>query len=162
MISLPELETLPEVALARDLLRSWYGLELAVVGVEHFTEGLRGTEPCRTVAGSQPAACAASWAELKTAILGSKAAAVHRCHAGVLSVAAPIPGHEPPRGAVIASGGRSAESTAQIAALLGAEAGEVQAMAPTAELDAEQLRHACDLVNAAAAALARAAEAAEP
>jgi hypothetical protein len=102
MMSLPELETLPEVALARDLLRSWYGLDLAVVGAEHFAEVLRATEPCRTVAGSLPAACAASWAEQRAAILASKGAAVHRCHAGVISVAAPIPGHEPPRGAVIA------------------------------------------------------------
>jgi two-component system, NtrC family, response regulator HupR/HoxA len=162
MMSLPELEALPEVALARDLLRSWYGLDLAVVGTEHFAEVLRATEPCRTVAGSQPAVCAASWAELRAAILSSKGAAVHRCHAGVISVAAPIPGHEPPRGAVIASGGRTAETATQVAALLGAGADEVRAMAPTAELGADQLRHACDLVNAAAAALARAAEAAEP
>lgn len=60
-MSLPMLETLPEVAVARELLRSWYGLELMVVGAEHFGAALERSEPCRNLAPSLPS-CGASWA----------------------------------------------------------------------------------------------------
>ncbi len=171
MISLSELETLPEVALSRELLRRWFGLELSVVGAEHLIpsaahagDSLAGA-PCNLVAASHPAMCQASWAQLRTAILAARTAAVHRCHAGVITVAAPLlaEGSAPALGAVIARAARTAEAKEQLASLLGigdGEAGLLLARAPA--LDEAELRRACDLVAAAAAAIVNVASSSKP
>jgi two-component system, NtrC family, response regulator HupR/HoxA len=155
---LSELEGLPEVVLARDLLRSWFGLALSVVGAAQLEEELSGHEPCRTVAANQSALCAQSRTSIAGAIRASREAAVHRCHAGFATVAAPILSDDTVLGAVIAHGARGAASAAQVAELLRVEADEASLLIERcAALPEAELRRACDLVTAAARAIARAA-----
>jgi two-component system, NtrC family, response regulator HupR/HoxA len=157
-MSLSDLEGLAEVALARDLLRSWCGFELAVVGIAQVGDALATREPCRTISASLPAACSASHAILSSAIAGSRTAMVHRCHVGFATVAAPILADDAVIGAVIASAARHAESEPRLRELLGVNATEAATLAGDhALLSEDDLRRACDLVNAAARAISRAA-----
>jgi two-component system, NtrC family, response regulator HupR/HoxA len=87
---------------------------------------------------------------------------VHRCHAGFATVAAPILGHGPGQpdviGAVVATAARRADSGMRIAELLSLPSDEANAMAERCELlSDDDLLRACDLVSAAARAIARAA-----
>jgi two-component system, NtrC family, response regulator HupR/HoxA len=155
MISLSELETLPEVALARDLLRSWYGLELEVVGAAHLEAELAATEPCRSIAAASPAACETSWAQMSAAIVQSRGASVYRCTAGVVLVAAPLVTEtDEVLGAVVARAGRdsgTAQNVAEALHVSGEEAAAMLARAPV--LGEEDLRRVADLVSAAAVAI---------
>ena len=100
-------DALPEVALARDLLRRWWGLELGLserdgggyVRTSHATcETLHGL-PRRVRARARARAPRRSRRRRKGAI-------VQRCHAGLTIVAAPVLGATAVAGVVYASGAR--------------------------------------------------------
>ncbi len=137
-MSRSQVESLPEVALARDLLRSWYGLELAVLGAAELREALASL-----------GAPLASW----------RGAAVHRGDTGEPAVVATIAGEGEVAvpGALIARVARSSQLRETMAELhqLGGEAAALLATSPT--LQEDELRRACDLVVAAARAIEAAA-----
>ncbi|MEZ4360390.1 MAG: sigma 54-interacting transcriptional regulator [Kofleriaceae bacterium] len=161
MLSLSEFEALPEVALARDLLRAWYGLEVSLVVADDLRGALERAQPCRAIAASAAPSCAESFAALSAAILNARAAEVHRCHAGIATIAAPILRGDRLVGAVLARAARHPETEAKVAELLGVRAEEAAAIIEGAPaLREEDLRRAGDLAMAAARAISRALAAA--
>jgi two-component system, NtrC family, response regulator HupR/HoxA len=152
-------DTLAEVALARDLLRRWYGLELGLAAGDGSGYERTSHDTCETVRKHPDAGCAAAMKEAASALAARKdaAAVVQRCHAGLTVVAAPVRGTSGLAGIVYASGGRTdAEPAGIIGKLLtlgGDEATTAAERAPMlGEADIVRIK---DLVEAAAQAVER-------
>jgi two-component system, NtrC family, response regulator HupR/HoxA len=157
-------DTLAEVALARDLLRRWYGLELGLApgdgsGYERFSHAT-----CETLHAQPGGACNGAMKEVAVALAARKDAEahVHHCHGGLTIVAAPVRNGSTLAGIVYASGGRARGSVDDAAVAIGAatgigagpEAAGLAAAAP--ELSERDLTRVKDLVAHAAAAVERA------
>jgi two-component system response regulator HupR/HoxA len=152
-------DTLAEVALARDLLRRWWGLELGLAAANGDGYDRSSHITCANLMKLPNSLCAGSMREAAALAAKAKGAIVHRCHAGLAIVAAPVRGGDGKiAGIAYSSGGRVAplaDVTAAIAAQThAAEAPAMAAVAP--ELDDAALARICDLVSAAAAACERA------
>ena len=153
-------DSLAEVALARDLLRRWWGLELGLVEPNGSGYDRPSHATCATLMQTPPGACAGSMREAAALAAKAKGAIVHRCHAGYTIVAAAVRGGDGKiAGIAYSSGGRHGVAVGDVAAKIAAETGaaEAPAMAAVApELDEASLARICDLVAAAAAAVERA------
>jgi transcriptional regulator with PAS, ATPase and Fis domain len=162
-------DDLPDVAVARELLRRWWGLALGLS--EHGGAGYVRTShaTCDTIQGAAPGACAAALADIAAEFARVKRAepVVRQCHAGLMIAAAPVYGAGSGGGpgglvgVVYASGARAAEvpvevAAERLAAVVGSadEAGAMAAVAPA--LGDADLARVRDLVGSAAAAVERA------
>ena len=155
-------DTLAEVALARDLLRRWYGLELGYLAGDGSGFERTSHATCETLRALPSGACQAAMKDVATALAKSKEAAplVHRCHAGLTIVAAPVRDTTGLAGVVYASGARAgvalADVEAAIAASTGTGAAESATLAAAApELSDADIARVRDLVLSAAAAVER-------
>jgi transcriptional regulator with PAS, ATPase and Fis domain len=152
---------LAEVALARDLLRRWHGLDLGLSEPDGggYTRASHAT--CETIRGAAPAACASALKDIAAEFAKSKerGAVVRTCHAGMLMIAAPVYGTKTLNGVVYATGGATQRDVIEgnLVKIVGAGAEEARAMAevPPAINDAD-LARVKDLVAAAAGAVERA------
>ncbi|HEX7836483.1 MAG TPA: sigma 54-interacting transcriptional regulator [Kofleriaceae bacterium] len=151
------------MAIARDLLRRWWGLELGLTEPSGAGYVRKSHAVCETVHGAAPAACAGTLAEIAAGFASSKRSGpvVRECHAGLIVVAAPVFGASGLSGVVYASGARPArqalEATAAgLCAIVGSPA-EASAMAESLPaLGDGDLARIRDLVASAAAAVERA------
>jgi hypothetical protein len=57
-------DDLPDVAIARDLLRRWWGLELGLAEASGAGYGRASHVVCETVRGATPAACAGALTDI--------------------------------------------------------------------------------------------------
>ena len=152
-------DTIAEVALARDLLRRWYGLELGYTAGDGSGFERTSHVTCATLRALPSGACAAAMKDVAAALANKKEAIVQRCHAGLTIIAAPVRGTTGMIGMVYASGGRAGVDVAEVAAAIAAstgaakEANKMAAVAPElSEADVSRIR---DLVLEAAAAVER-------
>jgi two-component system, NtrC family, response regulator HupR/HoxA len=156
-------DDLREVAVARDLLRQWWGLALGLAEASGAGYTRTSHAACETLQAAAPAACADALAAIARGFAGKKPAppVIHTCHAGLALIAAPVYGTAGLIGVVYASGARP-PTTAPAALLdrltgLTGTADEAAAAASAIPaLDATELGRARDLVAAAAAAVERA------
>ncbi|MCX5741838.1 MAG: sigma 54-interacting transcriptional regulator [Proteobacteria bacterium] len=126
-------DALPEVALARDLLRRWWSVDLDFAGLGDLPKVKHGAcEAARTLATGT---CADTLRALATTFAKSRAITTVPCHAGLLVVAAPV-----------------VEYTGAVAKL----AGIVHASGIPAATSEAELTRIRDLVGSAAAAVDRA------
>jgi transcriptional regulator with PAS, ATPase and Fis domain len=152
-------DSLAEVALARDLLRRWWGLELGLANADGSGYERTSHAACATLAKHAGGACAAALRDAAAAASRTRGVVVQRCHAGLTIVAAPVMGSAGALGLVYATGGRHGATTAEVeaavAGVIGAspEAAALAALAP--ELSDGDLARVRDLVGAAAAAVER-------
>jgi two-component system, NtrC family, response regulator HupR/HoxA len=154
-------DTLAEVALSRDLLRRWWGLELGLLAANGDGYDRTSHATCDTLMKVPNGLCAGSMREAAALAAKAKGAIVHRCHAGLTIVAAVVRGGDGKvAGIAYSSGGRFGTTVDEIAATISTETGvtaEAAAMAAVPpQLDDTALARICDLVNAAAAACERA------
>ncbi|HEU4615223.1 MAG TPA: hypothetical protein VFS15_24185, partial [Kofleriaceae bacterium] len=154
-------DTLPEVTLARDLLRRWYGLELGYAAGDGSGYERTSHATCETLRALPEGACGKAMKDVAAALAAKKdaGAIVQRCHAQLTIVAAPVRDTGGLAGIVYASGGRTAAAGEVEAAIAGAtgaadEAAALAARAP--ELGEADLARVRDLVASAAAAVERA------
>jgi len=155
-------DDLPDVAIARDLLRRWWGLELGLSEPAGGGYVRKSHAVCETLHGAAPAACAAALADIAAGFASSKShdAVIRECHAGLMIVAAPVWGASGLCGVVYASGARPAGRAVAVAAeslsaIVGSPA-EASAMAESLPaLDDADLARVRDLVVSAAAAIER-------
>ena len=159
-------DDLPDVAIARDLLRRWWGLELGLAEASGTGYARKSHAVCETVHGAAPAACIGTLTEIAAAFAakgpGARGSSVVRqCHAGLVVIAAPVWGAHGLAGVVYASGARAAERALDdvaggLSAIVGSpdEASAMAASLPT--LGEGDLARVCDLVVSAAAAVERA------
>ena len=157
-------DSLVEVALARDLLRRWWGLELGLADGTGAGYVRTSHATCATL-HARGGACSAEMVavakELATGSAAKPVLVVRRCHAGLTMIAAPVWGTTGLAAIVYATGARHDASpsdvAARIAAKLGVTPGEAETLAAVAPaLPADDLQHARDLVAAAAFAVERA------
>jgi len=153
---------LPEVAVARDLLRRWWGLELGLSDARGGGYERTSHATCESVRGNSAAACASALADVATAFTKTRdrGAIVKLCHAGMSIVAAPVYGVAGLLGVVYATGGRGTDPAAMergLLATIGCTPDEAKTLAQAAPVlpEADHPR-ARDLVAAAAAAVERA------
>jgi two-component system, NtrC family, response regulator HupR/HoxA len=153
-------DTLPEVTLARDLLRRWYGLELGYLAGDGSGYERTSHAACATLLAQPSGKCAAQMKEVAAALAAKKDGApiVQRCYAGLTIVAAPVRDTTGLAGIVYATGARNGELAdveTAIAAAIGAggDANLLAAKAPP--LDDADLARVKDLVASAAAAVER-------
>jgi two-component system response regulator HupR/HoxA len=152
-----QFDALPEVALARDLLRRWWNLELGLAAGDGSGYVRTSHAACDTLHGNGDA-CAAELTQLARQIEISKKGVAKRCHAGFVIVAAPVWAQTRSQlaGIVYASGAGGGDPAAIASALRIAPAdAEVLAAASSAVSEAE-LRRIADLCAAAAGAVERA------
>jgi transcriptional regulator with PAS, ATPase and Fis domain len=156
-------DDLPDVAMVRDLLRRWWGLELGLSEAAGGGYVRKSHAVCETIHGAAPAACEGALAEIATAFAAVKRGepVIKQCHAGLFLVAAPVYGGHGLLGVVYASGARSAKSPVEaVAQGLGAIVGSPdEALAMAASVPAlgdDDLVRVRDLVVSAAAAVERA------
>ena len=155
-------DDLPDVAIARDLLRRWWGLELGLSEPGGGGYVRKSHAACETIHGAAPASCESALIEIAAAFARNKRSepVIQQCHAGLVIVAAPVYGAQGLSGVVYASGARAAtgtlESVAQgLSAIVGSPA-EANLMASTVPaLDDADLARVRDLVASAAAAVER-------
>jgi transcriptional regulator with PAS, ATPase and Fis domain len=152
-------DSLSEVALARDLLRRWWGLELGLAAADGSGYERTSHTTCATLHAQPGGACAAALREAATAAARERGAVVTKCHAGLLIVAAAARGPAGVIGLVYASGARAGGAEHEVAAAIAkatgaAESARLAAAAP--ELGIDDLARVRDLVAAAAAAVERA------
>jgi transcriptional regulator with PAS, ATPase and Fis domain len=160
-------DTLAEVALARDLLRRWWGLELGLS--ESNGDGYDRTSHvvCATLMKVPGGTCAGAMREAAALAAEAKTAIVHRCHAGLAIVACAVRGGDGKvTGLVYTSGGRHHVTVAEFEQTVARHTGvltEAPALAavPPA-LDEAAVARIRDLVTAAAAACERAQPAVIP
>ncbi|HEY0193920.1 MAG TPA: sigma 54-interacting transcriptional regulator, partial [Kofleriaceae bacterium] len=154
-------DDLSDVAMARDLLRRWWGLELGLSEAAGAGYSRKSHAVCETIHGAAPGACAGTLAE----IAGSYAQAekgepvIKQCHAGLLLVAAPVFGIQGLTGVVYASGARAPQPADEAAGklhMLGTPAEATAAAASVPVVTEADLPRIRDLVAAAAAAVMRA------
>jgi transcriptional regulator with PAS, ATPase and Fis domain len=156
-------DDLPDVAIARDLLRRWWGLELGLSEGSGAGYVRTSHAACETIHGAAPAACDGALAEIAAGFAAVKRSApvIKQCHAGLVIAAAPVYGAHGLVGVVYASGARAASGTVEgLAERLGGIVGsadEARAMAASVPVldDADRVR-VLDLVGSAAAAVMRA------
>ncbi len=158
-------DTLAEVAVARDLLRRWWGLELGLAESTGAGYDRTSNATCDTVRGAAAALCARELTELAGQLAkGNERRPVMRtCHAGLTIIAAPVFGANGMIGVVYASGVRNSSSSAgaeidqRLVSALRCQPTEAQQLANAITTVGEaDLARACDLVGAAAAAVERA------
>jgi len=156
-------DELPDVAIARDLLRRWWGLDLGMVDASGAGYVRTSHAACETVQGAVRAACDGVMSQIAAELAASRSGepVVRECHAGLFVIAAPVRGARGLAGVVYASGARAAATTVEVAAeRLGAIVGspdEARAMAASVPvLDDADLARVRDLVVSAAAAVERA------
>ena len=148
-------DDLPDVAIARDLLRRWWGLELGLAEASGAGYARASHPVCETVRGAAPAACAAALTEIAAGFAERQREPVVRtCHAGLILVAAPVYGAHGLLGVVYASGARPAarslDAVAEGLAAIGSP-DEARAMAASVPaLDDADLARVRDLVRSAA------------
>jgi transcriptional regulator with PAS, ATPase and Fis domain len=154
-------DDLPDVAIARDLLRRWWGLELGLAEASGAGYVRASHGVCETVRGAAPAACAGALTDIAAGFAAElgREPVVRTCHAGLIVVAAPVYGAHGLLGVVYASGarpaGRSLDAVAEGLAAIGSP-DEVRAMAASVPaLDDADLARVRDLVRSAAAAVER-------
>lgn len=160
-------DSLAEVAMARDLLRRWWGLELGLA--DGNGEGYERTSHATCALLQEIAGQDCAGALRRAAALAAEASGsiVHRCSSQLTIVAAAVRGDSrAPVGIVYTSGARYGVDRgaveAAIATAIGA-AGETSALAAAPPvLDDGALAHVKDLVAAAAAAVERAQPASIP
>ncbi|HEU0034718.1 MAG TPA: sigma 54-interacting transcriptional regulator [Kofleriaceae bacterium] len=161
-------DALGEVALTRDLLRRWWGLELGLTDPDGSGYVRVSHASCENVRGVAAAACASTMKELAGGFAKSKQRepVVKKCHAGFLLVAAPVFGDKGLAGIVYASGARHGEAAAAEAGLvttIGCSPDEARSLAAAApELSESEVARVRDLVAIAAAAVERAQPAVIP
>ena len=111
-------DALAEVALARDLLRRWWGLELGLTEPDGGGYTRTSHATCDTVKGVAGAACASALTEIAASFSKSKRKdpIVQRCHAGLTIVAAPVYGAKGLMGVVYATGARGEGAEQALAA----------------------------------------------
>jgi len=160
---------LAEVAIARDLLRRWFGLDLGLSEPDGGGYVRTSHETCETVRGAQGAACDAALKEIaasyaKTKRIDRKTAVIQRCHAGLMMVAAPVFGDHGLAGIVYATGAHTPGGELESGLTkLGLSPDEVKAqVAQVPELAEADLLRVQDLVVTAAAAVERAQPAVIP
>jgi transcriptional regulator with PAS, ATPase and Fis domain len=155
-------DDLPDVAMARDLLRRWWGLELGLSEPAGGGYVRKSHVVCETIHAAVPVACAGVLAQIAATYAAAKRGEpiIRQCHAGLFVVAAPVFGAYGLLGVVYASGARPAErpvddAAERLRAIAGspAEAGAMAASVPA--LTEADLVHVRDLVASAAAAVAR-------
>jgi two-component system response regulator HupR/HoxA len=161
---------LAEVAVARDLLRRWFGLELGLTEPDGGGEIRTSHVTCDTIHGATGQSCGVVLRELaashaKTRRTDLKTAVIKRSHPGVVMVAAPVFGDAGLVGIVYASGAGVPDNTelASGLAALGFSPEEVaaqQSAVPT--LSDADLARVQDLVVIAASAVERAQPAVIP
>jgi transcriptional regulator with GAF, ATPase, and Fis domain len=153
-------DTLAEVALARDLLRRWYGLELGLAAGDGSGYERTSHDTCESARKHPSAGCAAALKEAAGALAARKdaIAVVQRCHAGLTVVAAPVRSTSGLAGIVYSTGGRTNDDAADsIGKLLSLGGDESKAAAERAPMLTESdIAHVKDLVEAAAQAVERA------
>jgi len=159
---------LAEVAIARDLLRRWWGLELGLSDAKGGGYERTSHVTCESVRGADAAACANALTEVAAAF-GAKrerGAVAKLCHAGMTIIAAPVYGQHGLHGVVYASGARTSDPAVMEQGLLktiGCRPEEATALAAAAPvLVGGDVDRARDLVAAAAAAVERALPAEVP
>jgi transcriptional regulator with PAS, ATPase and Fis domain len=151
-------DSVPEVVLARDLLRHWWGLELGYAAADGSGYERASHLACATLMKRAGGACTAS---LKAAAVAAKAggAIAHRCHAEMTIVVAPVRGGSGVAGIVYASGACSAHDALArgLAEKLGTSADEAARLAAAAPvLDEREVERVKIVVAAVAAAIERA------
>jgi transcriptional regulator with PAS, ATPase and Fis domain len=155
-------DTLAEVALARDLLRRWYGLELGLSTPDGGGYERTSHATCETLRAHAAGACAAAMKDVAAALASKRdaKALTQRCHSGLTIVAAPVRGSSGLLGVVYASGARWNATIEDVTAAIGTATGvtgEASALAAAApELSDADLARVRDLVIHAAAAVERA------
>ena len=153
---------LAEVATARDLLRRWWGLELGLADSSGGGYERTSHAGCDSVRGVAGAACASALVEVAAQLGKTKerGAVVHRCHAGMTVVAAPVRAASGLAGVVYATGARGEDPASMeegLIATIGCSADEARALASAAPVVTEgDLARVRDLVSVAAAAVERA------
>ena len=154
-------DTLPEVTLARDLLRRWYGLELGYLAGDGSGYERTSHIACETLRAHPSGACGAEMKEVAAALAKKRDAdpIMQRCYAGMTIVAAPVRDTTGLAGIVYASGARAgavADVEAAIAKTTGAVTAEAAVLAAKApELGDADIARVRDLVMSAAAAVER-------
>jgi two-component system response regulator HupR/HoxA len=155
-------DELPEVAVPRDLLRRWWGLELGLSEGGGGGYVRKSHAVCESVHGAAPAACEGTLAEIAAGFAGCERAApiIKQCHAGLVLVAAPVYGASGLAGVVYATGVRRASSPVEqiaegLSALVGSLDEATAMVASVPVLDEADLERVRDLVAAAAAAVER-------
>jgi two-component system response regulator HupR/HoxA len=153
-------DTLAEVALARDLLRRWWGLELGLAEANGEGADRTSSVTAATIMKLSPEH-ATSMREAAQLAGAAKTAIVHRDHAGLTIVACTVRGGDgKPTGLVYSSGGRYQVDAATLARSITAITGvttEASAMAAAVPvLDELAIARITDLVTAAARACERA------
>ncbi len=151
-------DALPEVSLARDLLRRWYGLELGLANGDGSGYERTSHDACETLRRSD-GSCSAALTDIAKGLAGRKdaAAIVQRCHAGFTMVAAPVRATSGLAGIVYATGGKQGEAPVE---KLGADGAMLSARAP--QLSDDDVARVKDLVESAAQAVERAMPATIP
>ncbi len=157
-------EGIAEVAIARDLLRRWWGLELGLTDAAGGAYERTSHATCDAVRGRARHACDAALADVARRFAGQPAAArergavTTRCHAGMTIVAAPVFTTTGLYGVVYATGGRTdtAEVERGVLATIGGSSDETRALAAAAPaLTDLEVTRVADLVSAAAHAVER-------
>ncbi len=156
-------DTLPEVALARDVLRRWYGLELGLTEATGAGYVRQSHDACATLGAQPSGGCAAALTQIAAGFAAKRSAGptIVRCHAGLAIIAAPVRGSSGLVGVVYATGARPVDTSgAQLGATIvnqlgvaGDEAERLAQLAP--ELSDVDLARVKDLVAGAAAAVER-------
>ncbi|MDB4955969.1 MAG: NtrC-like activator [Myxococcales bacterium] len=154
-------DSLPEVALARSLLRRWWGLELGLAEADGSGYERTSHAGCETLRSQPGSACAAALREAASMLAKKKDdVVVQRCHAGLTIVAAAVRGGSGLIGVVYTTGARYGVPTSEVAQLITKatnatnEAAGLAALAP--ELSDQDVVRIRDLVASAAAAVERA------
>ncbi|HSR98707.1 MAG TPA: sigma 54-interacting transcriptional regulator [Kofleriaceae bacterium] len=155
-------DEIPDVVIARDLLRRWWGLELGLSEAAGAGYVRKSHAVCETVHGAAPSACEGALAQIAAAFSDGERGqpVIQQCHAGLILVAAPVYGPSGLVGVVYASGMRPAAASVgataeQLSAIVGSPA-EASMMAQSVPaLDDADLARVRDLVASAAAAVER-------
>ena len=155
-------DDLPDVAIARDLLRRWWGLELGLSEAAGGGYVRKSHVVCETIHGAMPEACTTALAEIAAGFVATKRSlpVIRPCHAGLIIVAAPVYGAGGLLGVVYASGARPAARTIDAVAqalpdVIGDPAEQLAMAATLPALDDGDLVRVRDLVASAAAAVER-------
>jgi two-component system response regulator HupR/HoxA len=160
-------DDLPDVAMVRDLLRRWWGLELGLSEPAGGGYVRKSHAVCETVHGAAPGACAGALTEIATSFAVAKRGepVIRQCHAGLVLVAAPVfgtTGTTPTLlGVVYATGARASDGATddgadKLSQLAGSPSEGIEMAAKVPVLSDADLARVRDLVGSAAAAVARA------
>ncbi len=142
--------------MARELLRTWYGLELSAQSLELLHEALAETAAFRLLAAARPDLTTPSVRALIEELARAARPVVHCGPVELTVVAAPV-GGDKPQGAVVAALGKSERSAGLLAEALGCSLQEAEAsLAAVAVLAPEDLARICDVLEPVARAVARA------